>query len=357
MRSPRAPHLSHRFQKLASLAALGAVLSFGPSALAQSDADRATARELGQQGFAALDARDYATAEDRLRRADKLVHAPTLELGLARALAGQHKFVEAQETYQRILREGVPVGAPEAFRQAMDDARKEVGSVAPLIGGVTIVVQVSGGGEAPNEKVTIDGSSVNVASLGVRRAIDPGPHLLSVTADGFKPAEVRFTVPEGGSVDAPVTLEKDPNAVAATPTSPTVPTTPSVLPPPPLPPVGEQPEGGGFPRWLPFVGFGVGAAGLILGGVTGALALSDHSKLAGECSGGSCDSSHKSDLDSYHSMATLSTVGFVVGGVGVAAGALLLVLQPKPATVSAGTTGVRVTPMLGPTSLGAYGTF
>jgi hypothetical protein len=47
--------------------ALGAPLSLSPSAIAQSDADRATARELGLQGFAALDAKDYATAEDRLR--------------------------------------------------------------------------------------------------------------------------------------------------------------------------------------------------------------------------------------------------------------------------------------------------
>jgi hypothetical protein len=344
---------------LAGLAALGAALSLSPSAIAQSDADRATARELGLQGFAALDAKDYATAEDRLRRADKLVHAPTLMLGLARALGGQHKFVEAQEMYQRILREGVPPGAPEAFRTALDDARKEVGAVSPLIGGVTIVVQAQGGGEVPNEKVAIDGNPVNVASLGVRRAIDPGPHVLTITGDGFKPAEVRFTVPEGGAVDAPVTLEKDPNAVVAPPPPPTVPTAPTALPPPLPPPGADRLESTeSFPGWLPFVGFGVGAAGLILGGVTGALALSDHSKLAGECSAGSCDQSHKSDVDSYHTVATLSTVGFIAGGVGAAAGAILLILQPKPVSVQpSGATGLHVTPLLGPTSFGASGTF
>ena len=117
---------------LCSAITLAAVVSLAPVTLAQSDGDRATARQLGQEGFQALDAKDYKTAEDRLRRADKLVHAPTLLLGLARALAGEHKFVEAQETFQRIIREGVAPGAPEAFKEAIESAKAEVGPIAPL---------------------------------------------------------------------------------------------------------------------------------------------------------------------------------------------------------------------------------
>src|SRR5262245_53994993 len=74
----------------ASLAALPAV------AHAQaSDADKATARMLGQEGQDALDKKDFAAAEDRFKRADALFHAPTLLLGLARAYAGQGKFLAA----------------------------------------------------------------------------------------------------------------------------------------------------------------------------------------------------------------------------------------------------------------------
>src|SRR5258708_34860215 len=76
-------------------------------ALAQSDADRATARTLGQEGEQALESKDYKTAEDRFRRADNLVHAPTLMLGLARALAPQSKYADAQEAYNRIVRAGI----------------------------------------------------------------------------------------------------------------------------------------------------------------------------------------------------------------------------------------------------------
>src|SRR3974390_1746898 len=109
---------------LAFSLAMGAIMSTAHLAFAQSDDDRATARALGQEGQAALDNKSWATAEDRFRRADKLVHAPTLEIGLARALAAQAKYVEAQEAYNKIIREGVPPGAPPAFKQALEDAKK-----------------------------------------------------------------------------------------------------------------------------------------------------------------------------------------------------------------------------------------
>ena len=41
-------------------------------------------------------------------------------IGLARALAAEAKYVEAQETYNRIVREGLPPGAPDAFKHALD---------------------------------------------------------------------------------------------------------------------------------------------------------------------------------------------------------------------------------------------
>ena len=74
------------------------VVSFvlaAPAALAQSDADRATARELGKDGQSALDKKDYKTAEDLFHRAESLFHAPTLLLGYARAEAGLGKVVNA----------------------------------------------------------------------------------------------------------------------------------------------------------------------------------------------------------------------------------------------------------------------
>src|SRR5207302_4170048 len=77
--------------------------------------DRATARVLADEAGEALDQKNYEVAADKFARAEALVHAPTLLLGLARADVGLRKFVEAQENYQRIVREGVTPGAPPAF--------------------------------------------------------------------------------------------------------------------------------------------------------------------------------------------------------------------------------------------------
>jgi hypothetical protein len=337
-------------RSLFGLAIAASLLGLAPEAHAQSDADRATARALGQEGQQALDAKDYATAEDRFRRADKMVHAPTLMLGLARALAAEGKYVEAQESYNRIIREGIPGGAPDVFKRALEDAKKEVEAVTPKVAAVTITVKAAGGGDIPEPQVVLDEHPINSASLGVRRAIDPGPHVLRATAEGYKPGELKFTVPEGGSVDEPLTLDKDLNAGAVATAPATSATTPSSAAATAAPPAAEGPTS--TQKMLPWIGFGVGAAGVVLGAVTGGLAIGKHNTLKNECPNTDSCAAHD-DISSYHMLGTLSSVGFIVGGVGVAAGVVLLLTEPKGAPA----TGITISPAVGLGSVGATGTF
>jgi hypothetical protein len=326
------------------------LVALAPEAHAQSDSDRATARALGQEGQEALDKKDYATAEDRYRRADKMVHAPTLMLGLARALAAEGKYVEAQESYNRIVREGLPPGAPDAFRRAIEDAKKEVDSVAPKVAAVTITVKAAGGTDIPDPQVVLDEHPINSASLGVRRAIDPGAHVLRASADGFKPAELKFTVTEGGSADAPLLLEKDLSAPVATAPATVAPVTGATA-------TAGADTGVSQPskarKLAPFVAFGVGGAGLVLGAVTGAIAIGKHSTLSDECKGGCQTPTAKDDLSSYHTIGAIADVGFIVAGVGAAVGVVLLVTEPKAPP----TAGLHVTPTIGLGTVGATGTF
>src|SRR5262249_137751 len=121
-------------------------------AFAQSDADKNQARGLGQEGQAALDAKDFKTAEGRFRRAYTLYpNAPTLALGLARALTGVGKYVAAEETYNRIIREGAPAGN-QVFLKAVDDAKAEIGNVSGKVGYATLTVT-----GPDTSKVTLDG--------------------------------------------------------------------------------------------------------------------------------------------------------------------------------------------------------
>jgi hypothetical protein len=328
----------------AVLIATGLALGLCASpAFAQSDAEnRATARALGQQGQDAYDAKDFKKAEDLFRRAEGLYHAPTLLLGLARTQAAGGKFVEAWEGYNRIILEGVT--STPAFAKALEDAKKEIGTIDARRSQVVITVS---GPDAPH--VTLDEAPIKSEALGVALFLNPGTHVVKVTADGFNPGLRSFTVGEGKTENVALTLEhgSGPATGPATagPSSGTATGQTS----------GTADMSSGSPNHVPaFIGFGVGGAGLILGAVTGGLAIGKHSTLKGECPGGVCTTpTSQSDLSSYHTMGTLSTVGFIVGGVGVATGVMLWVFAPKSAAPATG----WITPYVGPGNVGAVGRF
>lgn len=93
--------------------------------------------------------------------------------------------------------------------------------------------------------------------------------------------------------------------------------------PPPSPP---PPSAGS--RLPGFITIGVGAVGLGIGAVTGALSLSRVSDLEARCGGYHCRPADEADVRSAKTLGNISTAAFVVGGVAAAAGALLLVIRP-----------------------------
>jgi hypothetical protein len=78
------------------------------------------------------------------------------------------------------------------------------------------------------------------------------------------------------------------------------------------------------------VTLGVGGAGLILGAITGGIAIGDHGDIANACPDAkNCPSSVQGKIDSYNTMGALSTVGFIAGGVLAVAGIVMWVLAPS----------------------------
>ena len=342
-------------------AALLFLASLAPaSARAQiTDADKATARQLTLDGYEALDKKDWATAADRFTRADGLYHAPTVTLGLARAMGGLGKLVTAQELYSRVVHETIPPNASAAFTRAVDEARRELDALTPRVPSVIINVK---GSAAP--RVTVDGVEVPSVALGVKRPADPGKHLVRAQGVGVSPVEVTITLAEGKSETVNVELKPGPGGL---PPAVVAPPPPGVVPPPPattapiaLPPSGPAPDQGSssgpLRRTVGFVGLGVGAAGLILGGAMGGLALSKHADLLKTCPAGHCapgsEGTNQSKIDSYNTMGTVSTVGFIAGGALAATGLILVVTAPKASPQAA-----AVTPLVGLGYLGAQGTF
>jgi hypothetical protein len=340
---------------------LGALLSFASLATASpafaeepSEADIAQARDLGGQAQAAFVAGKYEESERLWVAAQKLYpKAPTLSLGLARAAAKNGHVVLAQEQYNKIIHEWSDVASPPtAFKDALDAARAEIGDVSKRVAGVVITVE-----GPPSPSVTIDGDAIPAAALGLKRPVDPGEHAVHAEAPGYQPADTKFSVAEGGSAEAKLVMQKAPEAT------------------PPVAGVGgagvgTEPPGAEPPktrsnRTLAIVALGVGGVGVVVGGITGLVALGKHGTLSDECPDGKCTSDKQSDVDSYKTMGTISTVSFIVGGVGLAAGALLWFTSPKKsASRDAGrwatltpAKGVSMTPYVGAGSAGVTGTF
>lgn len=323
----------------------GALVLAAPSALAQSAADRATARELGQDGQTALDTKNYAAAEDLFRRADALFHAPTLLLGYARAEAGLGKVVNASEAYNRIIREGVAPGGPDAFVKAVDAAKSEAAAVEARIASVTVTVT-----GPDNPTVTLDDQPLPMAALGIKRPVDPGSHVVKATAPGWDPAETSFSVVDAGSTSATLTMSH--NAVASTPpaAASAFPLAPASVSTTDTADHGSTASHGSWQTPVGWVGIVAGGVGLATGAVTGVLAIGKHSTLETECK----TDCKQGDIDSYHAIGAISTVGFIAGGVLAGAGLILLVTAPSS---SPSTGAATVTPYVGFGSFGAVGSF
>ena len=195
-------------RKFCCWSGIAAVLLCAGAASADPSAeDRATARALAGEGYQALQTKDYAAAVDRFSRADALVHAPTLMIDWARSLVGIGKFVEAQERYEQIIREGVGAKSPKSWQKALSDAEVELSALKPRLAWITI--SVSGTNEA---RVTIDGTPVPPAAIGVRRAINPGSRTVRAVAKGYLAKKETLTLAEGADQQVSFTLQPDPDA-------------------------------------------------------------------------------------------------------------------------------------------------
>ena len=87
-------------------------------------------------------------------------------------------------------------------------------------------------------------------------------------------------------------------------------------------------------RWPALVAGGVGVVGLVVGSVFGLKSMSSHDESEAHCSGNVCDAAGVAASDDARSAGNVSTVAFIVGGVGLAAGAVLWFTLPSGSDAS-----------------------
>jgi len=318
----------------------------------------AAARSLGMQGIKLADSGDCKGAIEKLSRAESLYHAPSIlgRLGECQVQVGQ--VVAGTENLNRVVREQLAPNAPKAFRDAQERAKGVLSAALPKIARLTVRVDPADA----KAQVTVAGMLVPAALIGAERPTDPGTQEVVVNAPGYLEQKTSITLAEGGAQEISIKLEKDPSATAAA-TPPPGATPPAVVTTGPTPPPADTPAKKN--NTLAYVALGVGGAGLVVGGITGFLALGKKGDLK-NCVDTRCPSSQSSTLDSAKGMATISTVGFSVGFVGVGLGIVLLLTGNSNASASTAAPkvakrepfgSVHVEPWVGTQSAGLSGSF
>jgi hypothetical protein len=320
--------------------------------------DRETARSLMQEGRDLREKGDLQGALARFQAADGIMRVPTTGFEVARTQVALHLLIEARDTISAIRKTPAKPTDPQPFTEARNRAEELDASLTQRIPALTVVVD----GVAPGAAtVTVDGVRVPAAAVGLPRRLNPGHHVISArAADAEGTQEVDLVEKELKEVHLTLAAGAPAPAPAESPVAPA-----------PLPSAGGEsaPSKSHSPTVITWMAAGVGGVGLLVGGITGILSISKTSSLSGECPMSKCttDAARK-DFDTAHTLATVSNVTFIAGGIGAAVAVGSIVLG-HPATTGAiatpsmsgerrrAATDVRVTPWVGLAAAGIRGSF
>lgn len=291
-------------------------------ASAASPREKAEARALVSGAKKAMREKRFGDAEQALRRANELDASPQTQIDLAAALAAEGKLVEASRLLHSVSDSSV---VSPATKRIHDQVKKALMDLEPRI--PWIQVEVSGP-SAGAVHTSIDGTEMDVSN---EVPFDPGDHQVAVAADGFESAERKLTLREG--VHEHLHLDLVPVTKALPPKS-----------------------GGSSAPAIVFLS--LGGAGLIVGGSAGVAALMQARDAKSQCAGNLCPPSAAAAIDRSKLSGTISTVGFIAGGVGVGVGVIWLLASSgdskKKEPVKE---GASVTPWIGLGEAGLRGSF
>jgi hypothetical protein len=224
--------------------------------------------------------------------------------------------------------------AKQAEREAL--ARQHLGALAATLSKLALTL----GPDANVAEVRIDGVPLARGDWATPQAIDPGDHVVTLSAPGKKTIEQHVAVTPGPSTQTIVVPRLED---AVTPPAPSVEKASRA----PAPETASAGGGLGGQQVLALTVGAVGVAGLVAGSVFGLVASSRWSQAQKDCNP-SCtpDSPALGERDDANSAATASTIAFIAGGAAVAAGAVLFFTAPRSVTVApavgAGAGGVLV---------------
>ncbi len=315
--------------------------------------EKAQARALADKGFELYKAGKYAESVDAFEKANKLVDAPTLVYALAKAKAAAGKLVEARALYRKVIDLKLPPDAPEQFKGAQESSKKEIALVDARIPRLRVDVKALG----KAVKVRVDEAPVTEEALKWPLELNPGEHVIVAVPLGEVGISRTVTLKEGDKL----LLEIEPPRIGI----------------PPLPPRADDGKAANKAKEVyvkpermsavPMIAaYSAGVVGLVLGIGAGVTTLAKKNDLVKEgneygctkdATGYTCtDARAEAVRKDAATTAGASTAGFVLAGVGIAAGVTLTVIWARSGR-SAPPGPSKLGTVVGPGYMGLRGEF
>jgi hypothetical protein len=289
---------------------LSVLVGLGVSpALGQGTA--AAAEALFQQARQDLGSGRIDAACDKFRQSDELDPAVGTKVNLADCELKRGRLATAWELFKAVEQKVDPSDP----RYAIARDRRE--ALEPRVPRLKLTLAT---GAPQQTTVRIGTVTLGTSAFGVALPLDPGNKEVIVAAPGRVETKLAAVLEEGKTREIEVAPgpAQQPRPSAGVGAQPTMPI-------PPYPAPAESAPGRN--RTIGFVIGGIGLAGLVVGGVAGALTLKYKNTNQQHCDHGAqwCDAEGRDAASSGHTAGAITTAGLLVGAVGVSLGTYFLV--------------------------------
>jgi hypothetical protein len=323
-----------RKRRVLGTAALLVSLSVASAAPARAQpTPSAAAQALFEHAKALMAAGKATEACPKFEESQRLDPGSGTLINLALCYEQTGRTASAWSTYQEAAASARASGNVPRERGARERAAALVPRLSKLVIRVPAV-------DASETAVTRDGVVVGDAQWGSPIPVDAGLHEIVVRAPGYRTFRTTVAVSSEGTTTTvevpPLAHVGTPNAVAQIPPEAALEHTRKAE--------ATERRGLGAQRVAALAVGGVGVAGIVVGSIFGARALSKRSEAEKTCTGTACmtDDGVEAGNDA-HRAGNVSTVSLLLGAAGLAGGAALWLTAPRGTTeVGLTTSGVTV---------------
>jgi hypothetical protein len=232
--------------------------------------------------------------------------SPNARMYAARCLRELGRLGEAYREFHLAAKDANQMAQTDArYAKTRDVASAELFDLEPRVG--KLVIAIPEGVGAAN--VTLDGKTLAAETVAAPIPLTPGSYTLHATAADGSSFDGKVDVHPGKTKTLPIFVATEG--------------------------AGEQDDDdddrglGTWHRPLFWASAGTAAAGLVVGGIFGAVALSKKGTVSDNCVELACNTEGKDAAESGNAFGNVSTAGFVIAGVGAIAATVLLIAAPE----------------------------